>query len=113
MDAFKHSWSVVFTQAFIPTMEGKDTKSYLPISYIGGTFVSQRNWTTFRKETYTIYIAFKKLSYYLYNAIITIVCDHAPVCKFLSAHTLNSKVNNWGTEIVSMSHVTFKHIKDT
>ena len=51
-------------------------------------------------------MTFKTLSYYLYDAKATIKCPHAPFCK----HTLNSKVNNWGTEIMSMSHVTFIHI---
>ena len=31
----------------------------------------------------------------------------------LTAHTLNSKVNNRGTEIACMSHITFEHIKVT
>ena len=26
-------------------------------------------------------------------------------------YTLNSKVNNWGIEILSISHVMFKHMK--
>ena len=36
---------------------------------------------------------------------------HSIMYKFLTAHTLNSKVNNWGTEIASMSCVIFKHVK--
>ena len=39
--------------------------------------------------------------------------DYVPLCRFLIANTLNDKVNNWGTEIASMSHVTFEHTKGT
>ena len=31
----------------------------------------------------------------------------------LTAHTLNSKVNSWGTRIASIGYVTFEHIKGT
>ena len=58
------------------------------------------------KEAYENYMAAKKLSYYLYSTKVIIKCDHATLHKFLTAHALNSKVNNWGTEIVSMSHIT-------
>ena len=58
-------------------------------------------------------MAFKKLSYCLCDAGVTIKCDHTPLHKFLAAHTLNSKVNNGETEIASMSYVTFEHIKVT
>ena len=56
---------------------------------------------------------FKKLSYHVYDVKVTIKCDHTLLHKFLTAHTLNSKVNNWGTEIASMNYVTFEHIKIT
>ena len=56
---------------------------------------------------------FKKLSYYLYHVQITIKCDHAPLHKFPTAHTLISKANNWESEIASMNHVTFELIKST
>ena len=39
-------------------------------------------------------MAFKKLSYYLFNAQVTIICDNASLRKFLPGHTLNSKGNN-------------------
>ena len=58
-----------------------------------------------------IYITFKKCSYYLYDAKATMKCDYTLLYKFLMAHTLNSKVNNYGTEIDSMSHITFELIK--
>ena len=53
------------------------------------------------------------LSYYLYDAKVNIKCDQAPLHKFLTAHTLNSLVNNWETEIAGMSCVIFEHIKCT
>ena len=56
-------------------------------------------------------MAFKKLSYYLCGAQMIGKCGHAPSKTFLTYHTLNSKVNNWGTEIASTSHVIFDHIK--
>ena len=60
-------------------------------------------------------MSFKKLSYYIYHANVTITCDHIPLCNFLMAHTLNLNINCLGTEIVSMSFVIFifKHIKGT
>ena len=39
-------------------------------------------------------MAFKKLSYYILYTKAFIKCDHAPLCKFCTAHTLNLKVNN-------------------
>ena len=46
----------------------------------------------------------------MYDAGVMIKCDHAPPHKFLTAYALNSKVDNWRTEIARMSHVTFEHI---
>ena len=56
-------------------------------------------------------MAVRKLSYFLYDTKVTITCDHAPFYKPLTVHTLNSKANNWETDIVSMSNVMFEHIK--
>ena len=68
---------------------------------------------TLMKEDYAIYKAFKKLSYYLHDTRATITPDNAPLHKFLTAHTMNSKVSNWGPEIASVIHVIFEHIKRT
>ena len=38
-------------------------------------------------------MTFKTLYYYLYDFKVAIKCDHAPLHEFLTAHTLNSKVN--------------------
>ena len=65
------------------------------------------------KENCAIYMAFKKLLYYLYNAKVMNKCDHAPLCKFLTADTPNSKVNNWGMETVNIGHVIFEYLKGT
>ena len=65
------------------------------------------------EEAYAIYMAFKNYPKNLFEARVMITCDHEPLCKFLTAHTLNSKVKNCGREIASMSHVTFVHIKET
>ena len=76
-------------------MIGKDIKSFVPITHIKGSFVhSHENWAILSKDTFTIYMAFKKLLYYiyyLYNGKVIIKCDYAHLCKFLSAHTLNSE----------------------
>ena len=58
-------------------------------------------------------MAFGKLSYYLYNAKVVIKCDHVPLQIFLTADIFNSKVNNWGTEIANISHLTCEHTKGT
>ena len=59
-------------------------KSFFPNTYVNGTSVgSQKNWDILTKEPYTIYMAFKKLFYYLYDAKnymydakVIIKCDH-------------------------------------
>ena len=43
---------------------------------------------------------------------VPIKCDHIPLHTFLTVHTLNSKVNNLGTEIANIRHITFEDIKD-
>ena len=73
-------------------------------------------------------MAFKKCSYYIYDAKVIIKCDqwrvqirsqkstitrpwkrlygiNSPLHTFLAVHTLNCKVNHWRTENASMSHV--------
>ena len=98
-DTSKHSLSGVLTQEWVTAIKGKDIRSFLSIMYVSGTFVgSKKNRATLTKEVYAIYMAFKKLSYWLYDAKVTMKSDHTPLHKFLTAHTLNSKVNNWGTE---------------
>ena len=87
-------------------MKGKDIKFFVPIMYVNGTY-----WAALTKEAYYIYMIFKKCSYIFYDVRVIIKYDYASLHKFLNAYTLNSKVNNKGTEIAIMSHVTFEHIK--
>ena len=51
------------------------------------------------KEAYAIYMAVRKLSFYITDAEVTIKCDHLPLKKFLQKQTLNAKVNNWAVEL--------------
>ena len=52
-DVSKHSWSRVLTQECITIITGKDTKSFLPITYFSGTFVgSQKYWVNLTEEAY-------------------------------------------------------------
>ena len=62
---------------------------------MSGLFLgSQFNWAALAKEAYVIYIAVKKLSFYLADGTITIQSDHLPLKSFLQKTTLNAKVNN-------------------
>ena len=56
-------------------------------------------------------MAFKKLSYYFYDAKVTlnVIMHHCTSC---SLH-IKLKVNNRGIEIASMNYINFKHIKGT
>ena len=42
-----------------------------------------------------MYMAVKKLSFYLADAIITLWSDHIPLKQFLQKTTLTAKVNTW------------------
>ena len=107
----KYSWSGILTQKKVIKINAEDITSLLPITYISGTFVgSQKYWATLMKDLYPMYMAFMKLYYYLYDARVTIKCNHATLQKIFTVHTFNSKVNNLGIEKFSVSHVTFEHI---
>ena len=70
------------------------------LSYISGQFRgSQLNWAALTKEAYAIYMAVRKLSFYITDAEVTIKCDHLPLKKFLQKQTLKAKVNNWAVEL--------------
>ena len=78
--------------------EGK--KKQHQICYVSGQFRgSQQNWAALTKEAYAIYMAIRKLSFYIMDAEVTIKCDHLPLKKFLQKQTLNAKVNNWAVEL--------------
>ena len=107
-DASKYAWSAVLTQS----CEAPDGSTTLhPITYLSGLFRgSQCNWAALTKEAYAIYVAVKKLSFYLEDADVTLRSDHLPLKKFLNKVTLNSKVNNWAVELSSY-RIKFEFIK--
>ena len=110
-DTSKYAWACVLTQEKTHVMEQKGVNILHPITYMSGLFRgSQLNWACLTKEAYAIYKSIKKLAYYLEDADITLRSDHLPLRKFLAKNTLNSKVNNWATEI-SPFCITFEYIK--
>ena len=87
----------VLTQEF---EDDKGKKKQHLICYVSGQFRgSQQNWAALTKEAYAIYMAIRKLSFYITDAEVTIKCDHLPLKKFLQKQTLNAKVNNWAVEL--------------
>ena len=63
-------------------------KQQHPITYVSGSFQgSQLNWATLTKEPYGIYVAVKRLSFYLAAAVITLRSDHLPQKRFLKKNT--------------------------
>ena len=96
-DASGIGWAGVLTQEF---EDERGKKKHHPICYVSGQFRgSQQNWAALTKEAYAIYMAVRKLSFYITDAEVTIKCDHLPLKKFLQKQTLNAKVNNWAIEL--------------
>ena len=96
-DASGIGWSGVLTQEH---MDEKGKVKHHPICYVSGQFRgSQLNWAALTKEAYAIYMAIKRLSFYVTDVDITIRRDHLPLKKFLNKQTMNSKVNNWAVEL--------------
>ena len=78
----------------------KGKRKHHPICYISGQFHgSQLNWAALTKEAYAIYMAIKRLSFYMTDADVVIKSDHLPLKKFLNKQTMNSKVNNCAVEL--------------
>ena len=99
-DASKYAWACMLTQQYEYEQNGKKFSIQHPITYVSGLFKgSQLNWTTLTKEAYAMYVSVRKLSYYLEDSDIVLRSDHLPLKKFLGKNTLNTKVNNWATEI--------------
>ena len=49
-------------------MNGKNIKSFLPVTNVSGIFIaSQKNWATLIEEAHVMYMTFMKFSYYLYD----------------------------------------------
>ena len=96
-DASGIGWAGLLTQEF---EDERGKKKHHPICYVSGQFRgSQQNWAALTKEAYTIYMAVRKLNFYITDAEVTIKCDHLPLKKFLQKQMLNAKVNNWAREL--------------
>ena len=96
-DASGIQWAGVLTQEF---EDDRGKKKQHPICYVSGQFRgSQLNWAALMKEAYAIYMAVRKLSFYITDAEVTIKCDHLPLKNFLQKQTLNTKINNWVVEL--------------
>ena len=68
-----------------------------------------KNVNATTKEAYAIYVAVKKLSFYLTDAEVLLKSDHLPLKKFLQKNTLNNKVNNWAMELEAFN-IKFQHV---
>ena len=79
-DASKYAWAAVLTQAYNYDKESKKITINHPITFASGLFKgSQLNWAALTKEAYAIYMAVKKLNYYLEDAEVTLMSDHLPL----------------------------------
>ena len=96
-DASGIGWAGVLTQEF---EDDKGKKKQHPICYVSGHLEGvSKIGSTLTKEAYAIYMAVRKLSFYITDMEVTIKCDHLPLKKFLQKQTLNAKVNNWAVEL--------------
>ena len=96
-DASGIGWSGVLTQEHV---DDKGKSKLHPVCFVSGQFKgSQLNWAALTKEAYAIYMAVRRLTFYITDADITIKSDHIPLQKFLTKETLNAKVNNWAVEL--------------
>ena len=110
-DGSKYAWAAILTQAYNYDKENKDITKNHPITFASGLFKgSELNWAALIKEAYAIYMAVRKLNYYLEDADVILMSDHLPLKKFLQRNTMNTKVNNWAVEI-SAHRIKFKYIK--
>ena len=96
-DASGIGWSGVLTQEHV---DDSGKSKLHPVCYVSGQFKgSQLNWAALTKEAYAIYMAVRRLTFYVTDADVTIKSDHLPLRKFLTKETLNAKVNNWAVEL--------------
>ena len=96
-DASGIGWSGVLTQEY--TDDCGKVKLH-PVCYVSGQFKgSQLNWAALTKEAYVIYMAVRRLTFYVTDVDVTIRSDHLPLRKFLTKETMNAKVNNWAVEL--------------
>ena len=61
--------------------------SFLPVTFVNGMFIGFKINCTTLIEAYLIYFAFRKFSYYLYEAKVAIKYDHVPLHKFPTVYT--------------------------
>ena len=59
-DASKYGWAGVLTQEHTSVLNGKETTTKHPVTYLSGLFHgSQLNWAAMTKEAYAIYMTIK------------------------------------------------------
>ena len=111
-DASKYAWACVLTQPYEEEIDGVMMTVNHPISYQSGLFKgSQINWAALTKEAYAIYMAVKKLIFFLADGGVLVYTDHKPLLKFMEKATLNAKVNNWAVEIHGAVRLEIQHIE--
>ena len=80
MDASKCPWFIKLTREHTTVIDGITLVHQYPITYISILFQgSQLNWDALTKEAYAIYMAGKKLSFYLADATIILESDDLPL----------------------------------
>ena len=110
-DASKYAWVGVLTQAHTHMVDGVEKEIHHPVTYVSGLFRGpQINWAALVKEAYAIYMAARKLHYYISNSDTTIRSDHMPLRRFLLKNTKNTTVNNWAVSIEDYQ-LKFEYIK--
>ena len=110
-DASKYAWAGVLTQAHTHVVDGVEKEIHHPVTYVSGLFRGpQINWAALVKEAYAIYMAARKLHYYISNSDTTIRSDHMPLRRFLLKNTKNTTVNNWAVSIEDYQ-LKFEYIK--
>ena len=110
-DASKYAWAGVLTQAYTHAVDGVEKEIHHPVTYVSGLFRGpQINWVTLVKEAYAIYMAARKLNYYISNSDTTIRSDHMPLRRFLLKNTKNATVYKWAMSIEDYQ-LKFEYIK--
>ena len=95
-DTSKFGYAGVLTQEY----EDNRVTKYHPVCYVSGLFRgSQLNWAALTKEAYAIYMAVRKLTFYITGHNIKVKSNHLLLKKFFEKKTLNAKVNNWAVEL--------------
>ena len=110
-DASKYALAGVLMQAYTHAVDGVEKEVHHPATYVSGLFSGlQINWAALVKEACAIYMAARKLHYYISNSDTTIRSDHMPLRQFLLKNTKNVPVNNWAVSIKDYQ-LKFEYIK--